>query len=235
MIYLLTGQPGSGKTTLAQQMLAAGLVDSIVDGDELRALGNPGYGRDGRVQNIDRAHSIARFLEARGERVAVAVVQPYAFQRDAMKARGAAEIHMAEHWGVRAEYAVEDYEPPENPDLVSPTVEEVLFWTKRPRALFIGRFQTFHDGHRWLFRQALDQGKPLAIAVRDTGEEKPAQQIVREIKAEFPGAEVFTIPNIGSVEYGRSVGYDVIEHVPPDDIGAVSGTALRAAATEAVN
>jgi len=230
VIYALTGQPGSGKTTLAGQMLEAGVVDTVVDGDELRALGNPGYGRDGRVQNIDRAHAIARFLAARGERVALAVVQPYAFQRDALRARGAVEIYMAEHWGVRAEYAVEDYEVPQQPHLVSPDIREVVAFAKRPRAMFIGRFQTFHDGHRWLFKQATDQGKPLAIAVRDTDEEKAAADIVAEIRAEYPGAEVFTIPNIGSVEYGRAVGYDVIMHTPPEEVGAVSGTALRAAA-----
>lgn len=229
MISLLTGQPGSGKTFLAEQMKRQGLVDAIVDGDALRALGNPGYGREGRQQNIDRAHAIARYLEARGERVAVALVQPYAAQRDMMKwQRGAFEFYMAEHYGVREEYHVEDYEPPEHPDLVSPTLSDVEAFLKRPRALFIGRFQTFHDGHRWLFQQALDRGERLAIAVRDTAERRKVEDIMAEIRAEYPGAEVFAIPNIGSVEYGRDVGYDVIRHMPPKEVAEVSGTALRA-------
>ena len=37
------------------------------------------------------------------------------------------------------------------------------------------------------------------------------------------------IPNIGSVEYGRGVGYDIIEHVPPTEVGEISGTKIRAA------
>lgn len=229
MIVILTGQPGSGKSTLAVAMKDAGLVDRIVDGDELRACGNPGYHREGRIQNVDRAHAIARFMEAQGERVVVAVVQPYAFQRDAMVERGAIEVHMATHYGVRAEYAVEDYEAPENPALVSPTLAEMEAYLKRPRALFIGRYQTFHDGHRWLFDQAVAEGKPLAIGVRDTDEAKPAEEIVAQIRAEYPAADVFVVPNVGSVEYGRGVGYEIIERKPPEDVKKISGTAIRAA------
>jgi hypothetical protein len=36
------------------------------------------------------------------------------------------------------------------------------------------------------------------------------------------------IPDIESVNYGREVGYDVIYHEPPTEIGAISGTAIRA-------
>ena len=36
------------------------------------------------------------------------------------------------------------------------------------RALFIGRWQPLHPGHKWLFNQKLDQDIPILIAVRDT-------------------------------------------------------------------
>ena len=36
------------------------------------------------------------------------------------------------------------------------------------------------------------------------------------------------VPDIESVNYGRGVGYDVIEHVPPSDINEVSATKIRA-------
>jgi len=36
------------------------------------------------------------------------------------------------------------------------------------------------------------------------------------------------IPDIESVNYGRGVGYDVIEHVPPTEIKEVSATKIRA-------
>ena len=36
------------------------------------------------------------------------------------------------------------------------------------RALFIGRWQPLHPGHKWLFNQKLDKNIPILIAVRDT-------------------------------------------------------------------
>ena len=35
------------------------------------------------------------------------------------------------------------------------------------------------------------------------------------------------IPDIESVNYGRDVGYDIIEHIPPKDIKEISGTKIR--------
>jgi adenylylsulfate kinase len=34
-------------------------------------------------------------------------------------------------------------------------------------ALFIGRWQPLHDGHKELFNQALNEGKNVCIAIRD--------------------------------------------------------------------
>ena len=36
------------------------------------------------------------------------------------------------------------------------------------------------------------------------------------------------IPDIESVNYGRGVGYNVIEHCPPEDINEISATSIRA-------
>jgi hypothetical protein len=35
------------------------------------------------------------------------------------------------------------------------------------------------------------------------------------------------IPDIESINYGRGVGYDVIEHVPPSEISDISATKIR--------
>ena len=35
------------------------------------------------------------------------------------------------------------------------------------------------------------------------------------------------IPDIESVNYGRGVGYEIIEHVPPKEIGEISATKIR--------
>lgn len=105
-----------------------------------------------------------------------------------------------------------------------------------PYALLIGRFQTFHDGHRWLIRQPLNAGKSVLLAVRDVerGPNNPKDpvDVVRDLQNEYLGEDVrvILIPDIQSVEYGRDVGYEVIEHEPPEDVGAISGTEIRAEA-----
>ena len=38
---------------------------------------------------------------------------------------------------------------------------------------------------------------------------------------------VMAIPDIDSVNYGRGVGYGIIEHVPPEDVGFISATDIR--------
>ena len=39
--------------------------------------------------------------------------------------------------------------------------------------------------------------------------------------------KVMVIPDIESVNFGRGVGYDIIEHIPPTEIGEVSATKIR--------
>ena len=99
-------------------------------------------------------------------------------------------------------------------------------------ALFIGRWQPPHPGHEWLIRQQLDKGVPCAIAVRPTDEFLETGEVVARLEELFDGEDVVVFPlpvDIGSVNYGRGVGYDIIEHVPPDDIAEISATKIRAA------
>ncbi len=114
-IYWLTGQPGAGKTTLAQKLSRLGLVDFIVDGDDLRQLLPLGYDEEGRRRNIDRAQAIAAYLAAKDRNVAVAVIAPYRDQRETFKDKfHVAEIyvHTTQKRG-RESFFAADYQPPE--------------------------------------------------------------------------------------------------------------------------
>ena len=105
------------------------------------------------------------------------------------------------------------------------------------RALFIGRWQPLHPGHKWLFNQKLEQNIPILIAVRDMplDDSNPftTDDVVTNLETEY-GKEVesgmvkvIPIPDIESINYGRGVGYEINEYVPPKDIGKISSTEIR--------
>jgi len=93
-------------------------------------------------------------------------------------------------------------------------------------SMFIGRWQPWHKGHRWLIDQRLNEGKNILICVRDIepNENQPwtADEVIlnlsEELKDILNKIKIIKIPDIESINYGRGVGYEVIEHIPPQDI-----------------
>tara|TARA_B100001057_G_scaffold171070_1_gene171874 strand:+ start:26565 stop:26909 length:345 start_codon:yes stop_codon:yes gene_type:complete len=105
-------------------------------------------------------------------------------------------------------------------------------------SMFIGRWQPLHKGHLWLIKQRLEEGKNIWLAIRDVKPDKnnpwTAKEIEKmihegELKELISDGKIITsiIPDIESVNYGRDVGYEIIEHVPPSDIGEISATKIR--------
>jgi nicotinamide mononucleotide adenylyltransferase len=104
-------------------------------------------------------------------------------------------------------------------------------------AMYIGRWQPWHSGHRWLIDQQLNEGKKVCIAIRDVEPDdnnpwSPIQvmmNITNELidLVEKGMIRIMIIPNIESINFGRGVGYDVIEHVPPAEISDISATKIR--------
>lgn len=116
-------------------------------------------------------------------------------------------------------------------------VESSLQAKSNQYALFVGRWQPLHSSHKALFNQALNEGKNVCIAIRDVevNEKNPfkAEDIKLNIEEELAllvntgKVKVIIIPDICSVEFGRGVGYDIIEHIPPTVIAEVSATKVR--------
>tara|TARA_B100001769_G_scaffold270751_1_gene262454 strand:- start:455 stop:922 length:468 start_codon:yes stop_codon:yes gene_type:complete len=102
-------------------------------------------------------------------------------------------------------------------------------------AIFVGRYQPYHEGHINLIRQKLEEGVPALIMVRDIkpDEKNPftTTQTVDMIKkyhnAHGDNVEVMIIPDIESVNYGRGVGYEINEFTPPAALGFISATQIR--------
>lgn len=99
--------------------------------------------------------------------------------------------------------------------------------------MFIGRWQPFHNGHKWLIGQKLNEGIPCLVAVRDIppDDKNPltTEQTVTMLEMAYfdDDVVVMVIPDIESVNYGRGVGYEINEHVPPKNVGFISATEIR--------
>ncbi|MAO46809.1 MAG: hypothetical protein CL823_06620 [Crocinitomicaceae bacterium] len=120
MIYWFTGQPGHGKTTLALGLIAQlrrlGYTPHHIDGDDLRDITyNKDYSKEGRVNNVRNAQSIARYLHSNNEVVVVSLIAPNREMREELKSStGATEIfvHTSEVRGREGNH-VENYEAPQ--------------------------------------------------------------------------------------------------------------------------
>ena len=104
-------------------------------------------------------------------------------------------------------------------------------------AMFVGRWQPLHKGHQSLFQEAMNEGKNVLICIRDIepDEKNPFHpEDVRKNILDYYSEEVvqgkvkvMVIPDICSIEFGRGVGYDIIERIPPIEIGEISATKIR--------
>jgi adenylylsulfate kinase len=120
MIYWFTGQPGSGKTTLAIALKSAlektGHRVVHLEGEFLRDLmANKDFSEAGRIRNIQAGQQLAAKLHGDGIFVVASFVSPYRNLRDVFKSRhNVLEIyvHTTEVRG-REAYFVTNYEPPE--------------------------------------------------------------------------------------------------------------------------
>ena len=118
MIYWFTGQPGSGKTTMAHWMEAHLAYKVItIDGDDIRdVFQNKDYSEEGRRKNITNAQTLSKFLQHKGYNVVVSLVSPYKDQRDAFKSEMGKTlkeiyVHTSNERG-REGFHVSNYEAP---------------------------------------------------------------------------------------------------------------------------
>ena len=123
MIYLFTGQPGSGKTTLGKKLQMWLQTDKKnwrksvfhIDGDQLRELfPNTDYSKEGRYKNIQKAFDIAKYLDNAGNDVVISLVSPYRELREKFKSECKVQevyCHTKKIRGREDKFAL-DYQPP---------------------------------------------------------------------------------------------------------------------------
>ena len=81
-------------------------------------------------------------------------------------------------------------------------------------SMVVGRFQPFHDGHKWLVNQCLNDGKNVLICIRDIEPNNENPFTSQEVRENVTNELLDLIR-------------DVIEHLPPDEIKNISATKIR--------
>lgn len=240
----LTGHSTAGKSTIADA-LAEEIPAVVLHGDDMRdsiSLG-AGFSREARREHNLRVARLAAVLSSQTT-VIVAVIAPMVKVRQEID-----EICRPTWIWVRRVLEPREghfYEPsPEYPivdtDLmnVKECVKEVrqiasLNPPEIPYSLLIGRYQPLHDGHKALIQKVIDEGcKPL-VALRDTpyGDNDPYTVGERRrmlLEAFGDQVKVIVVPDIQEVVYGRKVGWGIRQVELPEEVEAISATAIRAA------
>ena len=174
-IIWLTGQPGSGKTTLSNELLKiiSNFQDKInviqIDGDDLRHLtDNKDYSKEGRYSNIRLGQNIALFSQNKGSLVIVSLVAPYLDLREELKQKTiAGEFYIYTEKIRGREHFSKDYQKPEHNFFpIDTTVKTVKESADEIFAIY-ERWQPWHNGHKWLIDQRLKEGKNVCIGIRD--------------------------------------------------------------------
>lgn len=110
------------------------------------------------------------------------------------------------------------------------------FSWKKPTAVFIGRFQPFHNGHKKLFINVLNKNKQVTILVMDSykiNNKNPfkfnfvKKKIIASLKKYTGKFIIIKIPVVSEVVYGRNVGYKIRKVNLSKKVQKISATNIR--------
>jgi adenylylsulfate kinase len=247
MIVLIFGLPGSGKTTLAKELLKRTQAVHL-NADEIRSGLNSdlGFSIEDRVEHARRMGELARLLSSQGQNVIVDFVNPTSKTREAF---GKPDVTI---WMDRIKVSrYEDtnllWEDPSEVDAriidgisldtsvsVAMSVSKLFDW-KKPTTLMLGRYQPWHEGHEALKDEAHKRTNQVLVGVRNTygtSDKDPLtyEEVVgyiRENSKERVGTLVLKLPNITNIIYGRDVGYKIEKIELSPELQQISATKKR--------
>lgn len=247
---LIMGLPGAGKTTLAQA-LTKRLNAVHFNADDIRSNINKdlGFSVADRIEQARRMGWLCDQVTKTGAFAIADFVCPTEETREAF-GRDAFIIFVDRIKSGRFEDTNRLFVPPARVDLHVTATGEPDYWAekavrqlrphfdpKAPTALFIGRYQPFHDGHKALIEEGLRRVGQACIAIRDTHGTDPKNpfsfedvklRIETALRAYQGRFAVVPLPNITRVFYGRDVGYSIERIELEADLEVISATDMRA-------
>lgn len=107
---------------------------------------------------------------------------------------------------------------------------------KKKTAIYIGRFQPFHGGHKEMFLNILKKNYQVTILVMDSygiNKKNPfkfsfvKKKIEKDLKKYNNKFIIIKIPVVSEVVYGRKVGYKIRKIKLSQNIEKISATNIR--------
>ena len=243
-IVLLTGLPESGKTTLAEKLIAQ-YGGSHINADEVRAAADDwDFSLEGRLRQFNRMKAAT---EGKEGLVFLDFIWPINQWRDNLNAD--LVVWMDTIQLSKYEDTNKVFERPVNYDVrISSFDQEMVelvgskinrtFDNQAPTVQMLGRWQPWHDGHTALFERAIKKTGQVAIMIRDLDDENNPFSLVQTTENIEQGLAksgwklnvdyiVLSVPNIVDISYGRKVGYTFTEHDLGEEIHTISATNIR--------
>ena len=251
MKILIMGLPGSGKTTLAKELVPL-LKAKWLNNDKVRKDANDwDFSEEGRVRQAKRVADLAEKYKKEGKYdfLVADYICPTPETRKLFKADYTVWVNTIKKG--RFDDTNKMFVKPEKFDFEITTQNAELWayqivdnlvpyvWdNKKPTAQMLGRWQPFHDGHYALFKKILKKTGQVCIQVRDVQgvDDNPfdfktvKKNIEEKLSPKFKNRfKVVLVPNITNICYGRGVGYKIEEIVLPEKIQKISATKIRKA------
>ena len=253
---LIMGLPGSGKTTLAEELkrklATAGKTYVHFNADEVRKKYNDwDFSEAGRIRQSIRMRELADSYPELDYAICD-FVAPLSEMRHNFKADWTIwvdtirESRYADTNAMFQEPDIYDFRVPEQncekwadfvcEHLIDNRRRPVFDW-KKETVQMLGRWQPWHAGHRALFDRLIARTGQVVIQVRDVqgwqgsnpfAVDQVRAAIKRDLDPLYQGQyEIQIVPNIVHIGWGRGVGYTHAEETFDDAITSISGTAIR--------
>ena len=243
-IILIMGLPGSGKTTLAKELVKALKADWL-NADKVRKKFNDwDFSETGIVRQVKRMRELAN--RSKKKYVVADFVSPLNKQIKIFKPNYI--IWMDTIKKSRYSYMNKIFQKPKKWHL-KVTSKDCHLWkipiidkfkkykwsNKTETAQMLGRFQPFHEGHKNLFFEILKRKSQILIMVKDVYKigDNPfnflqiKKKIMNDLLPFKNRFKVILAPNISNIYYGREVGYKIEKINLSRDIQKISGTKIR--------